>query len=127
MSSEGDAHKIRELQHRCVVTRDTKIFVNHVSDLSSSRKAVVFLGFLLFQEDLFPEVRDRQDLQGRRNLGVQHLQVGLVFFTRSRVGRSEVINIQSCLNFPNPRHRIRGMTRNRTNFSSKIQLPAAER
>ena len=48
----SDVRKVRELQYRFVSARNTKMFVDHVGDLSSSKKSIDFLGFLLFSVDL---------------------------------------------------------------------------
>ena len=37
-------------------TSDSKVVVNHVSDLSSSKKPILFLGFLFLQSDLLFEL-----------------------------------------------------------------------
>ena len=57
VSSESDVHEVRELQYKFVGTRNTKMFEDRVTDLSSSKKSKDFLGFLLFQEDFLLEVR----------------------------------------------------------------------
>ena len=52
-----------------------KVVVDHVSDLSSTKKPILFLSFLFLQTDLFLEVGILDDLvQSRRNPRVQHLK-----------------------------------------------------
>ena len=53
----SDVRKVRELQYRFVGARNMKMFVDHVGDLSFSKKSIDFLGFLLFSVDLLLEVR----------------------------------------------------------------------
>ena len=53
-----------------------KVVVDHASDLSSTKKLVLFLSFLFLQIDLFLEVGILDDLvQSRRNPRIQHLKV----------------------------------------------------
>ena len=119
-SSVSHAHKVRELQNRLVGTRNTKVSVDHVSDLSFSKKSVIPLGVLLLQVDTCLEVRVQQDLRGRCDPGVQGYCFPVI------VRRSQVVNVLSCFDFSAPRHWIRGVIRNRTNFCSKNQLPMVE-
>ena len=49
VSSKSDAHEIREFEHRFTGTCSTKVFGDHVGDLSPSKKWIVFLGFLFLQ------------------------------------------------------------------------------
>ena len=53
---QSNARKIREFHDRFVGTRNADMLVDHVGGLSSSKKSMVFQGFLLFQVDFLPEV-----------------------------------------------------------------------
>ena len=53
-----------------------EVVVNHVCDLSSSKKPILFLSFLFFQTDLFLEVGILDDPeQTGRNPRIQHLKI----------------------------------------------------
>ena len=53
-----------------------EVVVDHVSNLSSSKKPILFMSFLFLQTDLFLEVGIPNDLvQGRCNPRVQHLKI----------------------------------------------------
>ena len=56
-------------------TNDTKVVVDHVSDLSSRKKPILFLGFLFLQTDLLLEAGILEDpVQSRRDPRVEHLE-----------------------------------------------------
>ena len=109
VSSESDVHKVNEFQYRFVGTYNTKKFVDHVSDLSSSKKSIDFLGVLLFQIDFV-------SLSSRCGLGVQCRSWDDVslWSTRTFSSRphSELPNYSR-----KPRHCIRWMVRHGTHFS----------
>ena len=48
-------------------TSDSKVVVDHVGDLSSTKMPVLFLGFLFLQTDLFLEVGILDDIVQRRS------------------------------------------------------------
>ena len=57
-------------------TNNSKVVVDHVSDLSSAKQTVLCLSFLFLQTDFFLEVGILDDLdQSRRNARVQHLKI----------------------------------------------------
>ena len=113
VSSKSDVHKVKEYQNSFIGARKKKMLVHRVGDLSSSKKYFVCWGFLPFRINILLEVEVFQDfLQCPCDLGVQHLDVGRLVHW-NRVGRSQVVDILSNLD---PRHRIRWMARNRTNF-----------
>ena len=54
----------------------SKVEADHEGDLSSSKKPVLFLGFLLLETDRLHELGILDDLvQSRDNLRVQHLEI----------------------------------------------------
>ena len=57
-------------------TSHSKVVVDHESDLSSSQKPVLFLGFLFLETDLLLEVGVLSDLiQSRGDLRVRHFKI----------------------------------------------------
>ena len=128
LSSCGAAVLRSEFQNRFAGTCCTKFFVSHVSDLSSSKKSVIFFSFLLSSSWTFlvKFVSDKIFFKAVTILAAQHLDVRIMFLL-NRARRPPVVNSLGCLNFSNARCRIRGMTRTSTNLCSKIQLPTAER
>ena len=57
-------------------TSNSKVVVDHESDLSSTKKPILFLGFLYLQTGLHLEVRILDDLvQSRLDPRVQHLKI----------------------------------------------------
>ena len=61
----------------CVMSAShSKVVVDHEGELSSSKKPVLFLGFLFLETDLLLELGILDDLeQNRSNLRVQHLKI----------------------------------------------------
>ena len=71
-----DREKNRRMQYCIMSTNDSKVVVDHVGDLSSSKKPILFLDFLFLKTDLLLEVRIWDDLvQSRGNSRVQHLEI----------------------------------------------------
>ena len=72
---KGDREHISKIQYCIVSTSHSTVVVDHEGDLSSSKKPVLFLGFLLLETDLL-QLGILDDLvQSRSNLRVQHLEV----------------------------------------------------
>ena len=57
-------------------TSDTKVVIDHESDVSSSLKPVLLLGFLFLETDLLLEVGILDDpVQSRSDFRVQHFEI----------------------------------------------------
>ena len=108
--SKSDVRKVRELQSRFVAARNTKMFMDHVGDLSSLMKSIDFLGFLLLHVDRLLEVRVFVKII------FQVVAIVGMRFPCACKGRAQVVHILNCLNFANPRHGIRWMVRRVIHF-----------
>ena len=68
-------NNISRIKNCIMSTSDSKVVVDHVSDLSSTKKPVICLGSLFLQTDLFLEIGILDDLiQSRSNPRVQAFQ-----------------------------------------------------
>ena len=74
--SKTDREQIRRFKRGIMSASDSKAVVDHVSDLSSSKEPILFVGFLFLQTDLLLEVGILDDLiQSRSNSCVQHFKI----------------------------------------------------
>ena len=102
---------------------DPEMFVDHANNLSSLKKSVLCLSFVLFLDDCPYEVRVRDDhLQSRRNLRIKHLKVReSTPFNWLR--RHKIVHWCGHLYILDPQHSIRKTTWTRTHFGLEIRLP----